>query len=390
MRQLFLPLLATLPLLLGAQAAAADLPACEERSFMQPPLFYPSVEPQPDGRVTFRLCAKTVREVRVMAGEVNGVPNGLDGTPPGLPMTLDDKGYWQATTTAPVDPGVYTYAFRVDGLRIADPQAGRFAEGFGGPQSVFEIRGPAIADQFYNAAVPHGLVSILEYPSASLGITRRAHVYTPPGYEAGGKERYPVLYLVHGYSDADDAWVQKGNANDILDNLIAAGRIKPMIVVMPHGHTPERDGVAGMENTDFGTDLHKDLIPYIDKHFRTLTGPKTRAMAGLSMGGAHTIQFGLPRPDLFGAIGIFSIGLFGEQEQKYRDANADSLKARAKAGGPVYLAVGKEDFVINMVPPLRRVMDESGIKYTYEETGGGHTWANWRDYLGKFLPLLFR
>lgn len=374
-----------------ALPALADVQPCEERSFMQPPLFYPGVEKLADGRVTFRLCAKSAKDVRVLAMEVAGVPTGLDGKPPGLALSLDDKGYWSATTSAPVAPGVYTYAFKVDGLRIADPQGTRFAGSFGGPQSIFEIQGPETPNQFYKAEVPHGLVSLVEYSSASLGgLKRRAHVYTPPGYEAGGKERYPVLYLIHGYSDSDDAWVQKGNANAILDNLIAAGKVKPMIVVMPYGHTPERAGVQGMVNTDFGADLHKELIPYIDKHFRTEAAPKTRAMAGLSMGGAHTLQFGLPRPDVFGSIGVFSIGLFGDQVTGYAGVHDAGLKARAKEKGPVFLAAGKEDFVFPSVAPVRKIMDDYGIKHEYEESGGGHTWINWRAYLEEFLPKLFR
>jgi len=391
MRQLLLPLLTALPLVLGAVSTQAAAPACEERSFFQPPLEYQSVEVLTDGRVTFRLCATTARQVTLLAQEVNGVPQGLDGKPPGLDMGKDAAGYWVATTGTAVDPGVYTYAFRIDGIRIADPKGTRFSESFGGIQSVVQIPGAAKANQFYKADVPHGLVSVVDYSSTSLGITRRAHVYTPPGYEAGGDTRYPVLYLVHGYSDSDDAWVNKGNANYILDNLIAAGKAKPMIVVMPYGHTPAREGVQGMVNTDFANDLHKDLIPYIDAHFRTQPGVKTRAMAGLSMGGAHTIQFGLPRADVFGAIGIFSIGMLSEEQTAdYLKANDAALKARAKLAGPVFYAIGKDDFVIKMAPPLRKIMDDYKIKYTYVESGGGHTWTNWRDYLEQFAPLLFR
>ncbi|MFV3126612.1 alpha/beta hydrolase [Niveispirillum sp. KHB5.9] len=389
MRQFILPALTALPLVLGAVTANAA--PCEERTFFQPPLEYTSVEVLADGRVIFRLCAKDARDVVALPQEMKTVPTGMDGKPPGLPMTKDGEGYWVATTAGAVDPGVYTYNFKVDGLRIADPRGTRFAEAFGGVQSIFQLPGAATANQFYKADVPHGLVSVVEYPSTSLGgITRRAHVYTPPGYEAGGKETYPVLYLVHGYSDSDDAWTMKGNANYILDNLIAAGKAKPMIIVMPQGHTPAREGVQGMENTDFGNDLHKDLIPYIDKHFRTKAAVKTRAMVGLSMGGAHTIMFGLPRPDVFGSIGVFSIGMMSEEQTaKYRKVNEAALKARAKAGGLVFYAIGKEDFVITMAPPFRKILEDHGIKYTNVETGGGHTWINWRAYLEQIAPLLF-
>lgn len=381
--------LVALPLLAALPAYAAP-PKCEVRTFFQPPLEYKSVEPLPDGRITFRLCAKEARAVTILAQEMKGVPDGMDGKPPGLAMSLDEDGYWSVTSTAAADPGVYTYAFKVDGMRMADPVGTRFAESFGGIQSIFQLPGAATANQFYKPDVAHGLVSTVEYPSSSLGIVRRAHVYTPPGYEAGGKERYPVLYLVHGYSDADDAWTMKGNANYILDNLIAAGKAKPMIIVMPYGHTPTREGVQGMENTDFGDDLHKDLIPYIDKHFRTQPAAKSRAMVGLSMGGAHTIMFGLPRPDVFGDIGVFSIGMLGDdQVARYRKANDEKLKARAKAGGLVFYAIGKQDFVINMAPSFRHVLSDYDIKYTYVESDGGHTWINWRAYLEQIAPLLF-
>ena len=391
MRQLFLPaLLAAMPLVLATLPAQAAQAKCEERTFFQPPLEYQSVEHLPDGRVTFRLCAKDAKEVVALPQEMNSVSMGMDGKPPGLPMTKDADDYWSVTTTGPVDPGVYTYVFKVDGLRIADPRGTRFAEALGGVQSIVQLPGDGKSNQFYKADVPHGLVSMVEYPSSSLGITRRAHVYTPPGYEAGGKDRFPVLYLVHGYSDSDDSWTMKGNANYILDNLIAANKAKPMIIVMPYGHTPTREGVQGMENTDFGNDLHKDLIPYIDKHFRTQPAAKTRAMVGLSMGGAHTIQFGLPRPDVFGAIGVFSIGMLSEEQTAtYRKVNDANLKARAKADGLVFYAIGKEDFVMQMAPPFRQILSDYGITYTYVESDGGHTWVNWRAYLEQIAPLLF-
>jgi len=390
MRQFLLSAVAALPFLLAALPGQAAQPACEVRTFFQPPLEYQSVEHLPDGRVTFRLCAKDAKEVVALPQDMNSVPMGMDGKPPGLPMTKDADGYWSVTTTGAVDAGVYTYVFKVDGMRIADPHGTRFAEAFGGVQSIVQLPGDGKSNQFYKADVQHGVVSVVEYPSSTLGILRRAHVYTPPGYEAGGKDRYPVLYLVHGYSDSDDAWTMKGNAHYILDNLIAAGKVKPMIIVMPYGHTPTREGVQGMENTDFGSDLHKDLIPFIDKHFRTQAAAKTRAMVGLSMGGAHTIQFGLPRADVFGSIGVFSIGMLSEEQTKrYREVNDAALKARAKAGGLVFYAVGKEDFVIQMAPPFRQILSDYGIKYTYVESGGGHTWINWRAYLEQIAPLLF-
>jgi enterochelin esterase family protein len=206
--------------------------------------------------------------------------------------------------------------------------------------------------------------------------------------------RYPVLYLVHGAGDSDDSWTSEGHAHYIIDNLIAAGKARPMIVVMPFGHTPERANADMLRNSDFGDDLHKDLIPFVEANYRTLNETATRAMAGLSMGGAHTIQFGLPRSDRFGYIGIFSMGLFDSASvASYESRNAAALKRGA--AGPqafklVYYAIGKDDFLYRTVAPTRAVLDRAGIKYMYHESAGGHTWTNWRDYLADLAPRLFR
>jgi enterochelin esterase-like enzyme len=258
---------------------------------------------------------------------------------------------------------------------------------------VFEITGAAGAFQAFDPKVPHGAVTTIEYSSTTIGMTRRAHIYTPPGYMKGSTS-YPVLYLVHGAGDSDDSWTSEGHAQYILDNLIAAGKARPMIVVMPFGHTPDRPAANMLTNTDFGDDLHKDLIPYVEANFRTMTGRDMRAMAGLSMGGAHTIQFGLTRPDRFGYVGIFSMGLFDSTQVKsYEAQNAAALKRGAT--GPeafklVYYAIGKDDFLYRTVQPTRAVLDKYGVKYTYHESEGGHTWMNWRDYLADFAPRLFR
>jgi enterochelin esterase family protein len=167
-----------------------------------------------------------------------------------------------------------------------------------------------------------------------------------------------------------------------------------MLVVMPFGHTPDRPGADVLANTDFGDDLHEDLIPYVEANYRTLNGPATRAMAGLSMGGAHTLRFGLTRPDRFGWVGVFSMGLTDSAQVAAYDArNAAAL--RRGASGPqafrlVYYAIGKEDFLYRSVAPTRAVLDRYGVRHVYHESGGGHTWTNWRDYLADFAPRLFR
>jgi len=236
------------------------------------------------------------------------------------------------------------------------------------------------------------VVAVFEYWSASLGAKRRAHIYTPPGYMHDGK-RYPVLYLVHGAGDSDDSWTSTGHAQYILDNLLAAGKARPMIIVMPFGHTPDRPGTNILANNDFGNDLLKDLIPAIDASFRTVAKPQSRAMAGLSMGGAHTIRNGLTHPEVFRYVGIFSmgLGLGGNQAEvaDYEKQNAAALARSAKELKLVYYAIGKEDFLYGVAAPTRAMLDRQGIHHIYNESGGGHTWINWRRYLNDFLPRLF-
>jgi enterochelin esterase family protein len=252
--------------------------------------------------------------------------------------------------------------------------------------------GAAGAFQTWKQDVPHGVVSRIEYWSSALGHKRVATVYTPPGY-MNGSERYPVLYLVHGAGDSHDSWTSVGHANLILDNLIAAGKAKPMIVVMPFGHTPDRPGGNMLANTDFGDDLIEDLIPTIDGQFRTRADQHDRAMAGLSMGGSHTIRYGLTHPELFDYIGVFSMGL-GMQGPAdvtaYETANDAALKQAARDLDLVYYAMGKDDFLYGTVAPTRAMFAKYGIEDVYHESGGGHTWINWRRYLADFAPRLFQ
>jgi enterochelin esterase-like enzyme len=233
-------------------------------------------------------------------------------------------------------------------------------------------------------------VSSIEYWSTTLGAKRRAHVYTPPGYMKNAT-RYPVLYLVHGAGDSDDSWTSVGHAHYILDNLIAAGKAKPMIVVMPFGHTPDRAGADLLVNEDFGNDLAKDLMPFVEANYRTINGPATRAMAGLSMGGAHTLQFGITHPERYGYVGVFSMGLMDTtQLASYEKRNADALRRSGKELKLVYYAVGKDDFLYRSIAPTRSLLEKYGVKSLYNESGGGHTWTNWRHYLNDFAPRLFR
>jgi enterochelin esterase-like enzyme len=376
----------------GAQTpgAPAAKPSCLPTGFFTAPATYKSADPQPDGRVIFRLCAPDATTVMVTSSDyAPAIPMGTPGTPPGLALTKDTMGLWTATTAVPIEPGTYRYNFRVNGARVPDPQSTRFSEERVGTNSILEVPGSPGAFQAYDRAIPHGAVSSVEYWSKTLGAKRRAHVYTPPGYMKNATT-YPVLYLVHGAGDSDDSWTSVGHAHYILDNLIATGKARPMIVVMPFGHTPDRPGADMLANMDFGNDLFNDLIPFVEANYRTANGPRTRAMAGLSMGGAHTIRFGLTHPERFGYVGIFSMGLLDSTQLKaYEQQNSAALRRGAKEFRLVYYAIGKDDFLYRSVAPTRGVMDRAGIKYVYHESGGGHTWVNWRQYLNDFVPRLF-
>ncbi len=354
------------------------------------PLVYQSPTVLDDGRVRFRICLPEAAKVDLVSSDLPDVSAASPGAGAGAQeMTRDADGFW-SVTLGPVDPGAYRYAFEVAGARIPDPKAQVFSQGFAGISSILNVPGPQVAVQMIDPNIPHGQVSIVQYTSKSLGTTRRAHVYTPPGYMRGGNARYSVLYLVHGAGDSDDSWTTIGHANDILDNLIAAGKIKPMIVVMPYGHTPPRKGVNWWANIDFGNDLLKDLIPFIDSNYRSHAEARGRAMAGLSMGGNHTIQFGITHPEIFQDIGVFSMGLSDSERVKayVKEYGAD-LKRRSASPGVLFYAIGRQDFLYPSVAPTRKVLDDAKITYTYRETAGGHVWQNWREYLVEFLPLLF-
>ncbi len=379
--------LVTLAVPASAQQAAPAAPetCLPQGAFAQPA--YLSVEQLADGRVTFRLCAPAAQVVKLISSDIAQIPFGPNG---GLPLERDSKGLWQVTTPEPIPADNYRYNFQVDGAKVPDPMAVSFSRERTGINSVIDLPGAAGDFQRWHADVPHGTVTQVTYWSAALGAMREANVYTPPGY-MNGSEAYPVLYLVHGAGDSSDSWTQVGHAQNILDNLIAAGEAKPMIVVMPFGHTPPRAATNLLANTDFGDDLHSALIPHIDANFRTVADVDHRAMAGLSMGGSHTLRFGLTRPDRFSHIGIFSMGLgMGPDDvSNYTTANADMLRRSAEELDLVYYAMGTDDFLYGTVEPTRAMLDEYGVEHIYNETDGGHTWINWRRYLADFLPRLF-
>ena len=384
--------LLALALSAGAQPPAdAEPETCEGTGFMPMP-DYQSVEMLADGRVTFRICAPEATTVRVISGDAADViPIGFGGETPGLAMSKDDEGLWTVTTPAPLEVDTFRFVFRVNGVDVADPVGSSVIGGYpGGVSSVVATGRKAGAFQAYDKNVPHGVVSRIEYWSSSLNVKRPAVVYTPPGYMSNDAA-YPVLYLVHGAGDREDGWTAIGRAHYILDNLIAAGEAEPMIIVMPLGHTPPRPDADMLANTDFSDDLLTDLVPFIEANFRTANEHGARAMAGLSMGGAHTMSTGLVNPELFAYVGIFSMGLMSaERVVAYQARNAAALANASESMKLVYYAMGKTDFLYDSVAPTRAVFEKYGIAHVYIESEGGHTWANWRDYLADFLPRLFK
>ena len=352
-----------------------------------------SPEVKPDNTVTFRFRAPKAGAVTLI-GELDGQT---------YPMTKDDAGVW-SVTIGPLAPDVYNYQFNVDGIIAMDPVNPAVKLGFGAfpPANMFEIPG----DEFDDARnVPHGTVRVETYHSKTLGVPRTIWVYTPPGYETGNT-RYPVFYLLHGSGNTDSSWMLTGRANYILDNLIAEGKTRPMIIVNPLGYVrqgvnlaPERPVAAAAAPAAgagaaiggglFGKDLLEDVIPFVEQKFRTLKDAGNRALGGLSMGGGQTAAIGFANPDKFQSIVIMSAGS-NNADQNYpgffQDAAATNKKLKL-----LWVGVGKDDkLVMNSSVALRDALTKAGIKHTYRETEGRHEWVVWRHHLREVAPLLFR
>jgi enterochelin esterase family protein len=336
----------------------------------------------PDGRVTFQLFAPNATRVTLSGDWIDWSSSEK--------LAKNDQGVW-SVTVGPLEPDVHTYWFTVDSLRIVDPKNAEVKEGIRSLESLFEVPGPE-AEFLARRDVPHGTVSQVWYRSKSLGADRRMHVYTPPGYGTSG-EALPVLYLLHGGGDTDSGWSTVGRANFILDNLLAESKIEPMIVVMPAGHTTAGFHMgAGPDQDPFSKDLIEDIIPYVEAHYRVAPGSEHRAISGLSMGGVQTLNIGLFNPDKFAYVAPMSTGYFPpalEEMEKTYAAVLDDPKINERIKF-FWIAIGDADFAYPNNKNTMALLDRHGIRYTYYETGGGHTWANWRRYLRDLAPLLFR
>lgn len=349
-----------------------------------------SPEISPERKLTFRILAPKAENVRLTAGD-------LPGLGAGAAMTKGTNGVWEVTL-GPVDPGAYRYNFNVDGVSVIDPRNPATSESNENTWSLVYVPG---ADFMDTKNVPHGAVAEVTYWSTTLKRFRRLHVYTPPGYESG-KGEFPVFYLLHGAGDCDDSWSSVGRAGFILDNLIAARKAKPMVVVMPAGHTgPFRFGGPRPAVDEFSQDFLNDIMPYVEGNYRVYTDRKNRAIAGLSMGGGQTLNIGIPHLDKFAYLGVYSSGVFDRGNRgntnapagpTWEERNQAALdNAEWKRGLKlVWFATGKDDFLLTTSQATVAMLKKHQFDVAYEETTGGHTWINWREYLNKFAPQLFQ
>jgi len=347
-----------------------------------PPSFE-SYEVHKDNKVTFRYFAPNAKEVKVSTQLASGAQSMVKG----------DSSVW-TVTLGPVKPDMYPYSFQVDGIQIADPKNSLIFPNEGFQNSIIEITGNVpLVHTIQN--VPHGTLSYRYYNSPELG-ARPVLVYTPPGYETDTKTKYPVLYLLHGTTDTEETWTKVGRANIILDNLIAQGKAKPMIVVMPYGRAyPKISKSSGsLRNWDNLQEIKKDflnyLFPFIDKNYRTKVDKDSRAVAGFSGGGGTSLYIGLNNPDLFSWVCGFAPGMLKDEfdrnnEVPFKDPSLTNQRLKL-----FWIGVGKDDGLYPVISEYLKVLDEKKIKHETFISDGGHTWMNCKLYLATIAQKLFK
>jgi enterochelin esterase-like enzyme len=356
-----------------------------------------SPEINPDNSVTFRLLAKSATKVGLTGNWMPGYGTVVD--------MKSDTGLWTITVD-PLPSEMYTYVFVVDGVRAIDPGNAVTVRDGTRNESMFIVPGDK-ASLYATQEVPHGTLEKVWYSSPTLGLERLLYVYTPAGYR-DSKSGYPVLYLLHGAGGDEDAWTTLGRTPQILDNVIAAGKAKPMIVVMTNGNPGQAaaPGVApvkaaaanqnpmAMGQGKFEESLVKDVVPFIEKNYRVIANKDNRSVSGLSMGGMQTMNIANKYPEVFSYYGVMSMGLMDMSRFGGKDdpaARLQSLKNLQKSGVKLYwIGCGKEDFLYQSVTDLRKFLDDNKFPYQYLETSGGHTWPNWRIYLSELTPKLFK
>ena len=361
------------------------LAALGTQALAQPPKPILSPVVQPDKTVTFQFRDPNAKEVLLSR---EGAPR--------VPMQRDEQGVWSVTTPA-LEPDLYGYSFVADGVVLMDPGNTLMKPNLLNLQSMVHVPGPASLPWEINN-VPHGAVHHHFYHSGVVGDDRDFYVYTPPGYDAKAKKPYPVLYLLHGFSDDASGWTSVGRAHVILDNLIAQGKAKPMLVVMTLGYgAPEivsrtaggmRDpGIREKNMSRFRDALFQEVIPAVESNYHASKDRSQRAIAGLSMGGAESLYTGLNAINRFAWVGAFSAGGLGE------DFNATFPGMDAKANSQLkllWVACGTDDRLIEANRKFLTFLEGKSVKFTRIETAGAHTWMVWRRNLAEFTPLLFQ
>jgi enterochelin esterase-like enzyme len=375
---------------LAVICTSAERPAAERPRFggsRGPRVVSPEISA--DRHVTFRILAPNSDAVRLSGTDIPGIGQGAD-------MTKDPNGVWEVTLD-PLDAGAYRYNFNVDGVSVIDPRNPSTSESNMNTWSLVYVPGSDFMD---TKDMPHGAVAEVTYYSKSLKRFRRMHVYTPPDYELG-QGTYPVFYLLHGAFDCDDSWTSVGRAGFIMDNLIAARKAKPMIVVMPAGHTGSFTfGGPRPAVDEFVQDFCNDIRPYVEKNYRVYKDGQHRAIAGLSMGGGQTLNIAIPDLEDYAYVGVFSSGIFSLnprspqstsgpawEEQNKEKLDNPELKKGLKL---LWFATGREDFLIGTTRATVELFRKHGFDVVFKETDGAHTWINWRNYLNEFAPQLFQ
>lgn len=353
-----------------------------------------SPEIHQDNSATIRLYAPQAEKVILIADFTdNGNAKPFD-------MTRNDKGVWEYRSE-PLASELYYYWFMVDGIdHVNDPANSYVMRDVGSQMNYFIVPGGR-GDLYAAQEVDHGTMAKV-WAEVADGRERRMTIYTPAGYEEG-KGRYPVLYLLHGMGGDEDAWAATGRVAEIMDNLIASGKAEPMIVVMTNGCT-KHVAAPGLSHEGMWTPymsgsmdgtfeaMFPSIVEWVDDHYRTIAKKHSRAIAGLSMGGFHSMQIAKEYPAMFDYVGLFSAAIFRGDESVaiYTDLEAKLARQFEKAPALYWIAIGEEDFLYEDNVRYRELLDKAGYDYIYRESTGGHIWRNWRIYLTEYTQLIFK
>ena len=368
----------------------------QQAIFGETPIISPEIHD--NQTVTFRIKADQADEVILLGDWM--LPNGW--APGSAKLSKNEEGIWTYTTKK-LDSDLYTYYFLIDSVRTIDPGNPHVIRDIANLFNVFIIENGK-ADNYKVQEVPHGAVTRRWYDSPALDMQRRVTIYTPPGYESSSKE-YPVLYLLHGAGGDEEAWIELGRSSQILDNLIAAGKAEPMIVVMTNGNVDQQaapgEAPAGYTTPQFMLpstmngkfiESFPDVINFVESTYRVKADKAHRAIAGLSMGGFHTLHISRFHPNTFDYVALFSAAIMPRETTSPVFQNIETtLEDQMNNGYELYwIGIGKTDFLYEDNTRYRNMLDEMGMEYEYLETEGGHTWTNWRVYLTEIAQKLFK